>query len=58
MKTKLYQALKELIAAIDLGMEYPEAHWYVISQFNLTVKQGEILTDMYDRHDECYGGYE
>ena len=52
MKTKLYQALKELIAAIDLGAEYPEAHYYVIDKFDLTVKEGETLTEMYD---ECGG---
>lgn len=56
MKTKnLTQALRELIAAIDLGMEYPEAHWYVIDKFNLTTKEGETLTDMYD---ECGGTLE
>ena len=59
MKTKdLYQALVYLSACIDEGLEYPDAHWATIAHFNLTVKQGEILTDMYDRHDECYGGYE
>lgn len=57
MKTKLYQALAYLIACIDEGLEYPDAHWYAVDTFNLTNKQGEILTDMYDRHDECYGGY-
>ena len=52
MKTKLNEALKELIAAIDLGMEYPEAHWATIAHFNLTVAQGEALTNLYD---ECGG---
>lgn len=53
MKTKnLTQALRELIAAIDLGMEYPEAHWATIDMFNLTTKEGETLTNLYD---ECGG---
>lgn len=53
MKTILNEALKELIACIeDAGMEYPEAHWYVIDRFDLTVAQGEALTNLYD---ECGG---
>ncbi len=55
MKTKpdLEQALRTLILSIqNVGMEYPEAHCYVIELFNLTVKQGETLTQMYD---ECGG---
>lgn len=53
MKTKdLYQALVYLIACIDEGLEYPDAHWYAVDTFNLTNKQGEDLTNLYD---ECGG---
>lgn len=52
MKTELYQALGYLIAYIDDGLEYPDAHWYAVDTFNLTNKQGEALTNLYD---ECGG---
>ena len=53
MKTELNQALAYLIACIeDVGMEYPEAHWATIAYFDLTTKQGEALTNLYD---ECGG---
>ena len=47
------RALRELIAAIaETGMEYPEAHWYVIERYALSTKQAEALTRMYD---DCGG---
>ena len=53
MKTILNEALAYLIACIeDVGMEYPDAHWYAVDTFNLTNKQGEALTNLYD---ECGG---
>jgi hypothetical protein len=54
MKTSmLHAALRELIAAIaETGMEYPEAHWYVIERFDLSTREGEALTRMYD---DCGG---
>lgn len=51
MKTKrkpdLDDALLELLATIDAGIEYPDAHHRVTALFGLTVREGEILTDMY-----------
>lgn len=48
--TKLQRALKYLIRCIEnVGMEYPEAHWATIYEFNLTVREGEQLTAAYDK---------
>ena len=37
---------------IDDGVEYPDAHCHVARLFGLTVREGEILTDMYDEYCE------
>ena len=52
MKTILNEALAYLITCIDEGLEYPDAPWYAVDTFNLTNKQGEALTNLYD---ECGG---
>ena len=57
-KPDLVVALLELLDDIDDGVEYPDAHCHVARLFGLTVREGEILTNMYDRYDECQGGYE
>lgn len=58
-KPDLSLALLALIACIDDdGMEYPDAHHHIIDLYGLTVREGEILTDMYDRYDEYGGGVE
>ena len=53
MKTKpkpdLDIALVALLDDIDDGVEYPDAHCHVARLFGLTVREGEILTDMYDK---------
>ena len=46
-KPDLYCALHALLALIDDGVEYPDAHCHVVRLFGLTVREGEILTDMY-----------
>jgi len=54
MKTKpkpdLDDALLELLATIDAGIEYPDAHHRVTALYSLTVREGEILTQMYDEY--------
>ena len=61
MKTKrkpkpdLDIALHALLDDIDDGVEYPDAHCHVVRLFGLTGREGEILTDMYDRYDEYCG---
>jgi len=54
MKTKpdLDDALLELLATIDAGIEYPDAHHRVTALFGLTVREGETLTQMYDEYCE------
>ena len=58
MKTKrkpkpdLVVALLELLALIDDGVEYPDAHCHVARLFGLTVREGETLTKMYDEYCE------
>ncbi len=49
-KPDLVVALLELLALIDDGVEYPDAHCHVVRLFGLTVREGEILTDMYDEY--------
>ena len=57
-KPDLDLALLSLLDDIDDGVEYPDAHCHVARLFGLTVREGEILTNMCDRYDECQGGYE
>ena len=57
-KPDLDLALLSLLDDIDDGVEYPDAHCHVARLVGLTVREGEILTNMYDRYDECQGGYE
>lgn len=56
MKTKrkpkpdLDLALLSLLDDIDDGIEYPDAHHRVTALYGLTVREGEILTNMYDEY--------
>ena len=49
-KPDLVVALLELLALIDDGVEYPDAHCHVARLVGLTVREGEILTQMYDEY--------
>lgn len=44
MKPDLDLALLELLATIDAGIEYPDAHHRVTAIYGLTVREGETLT--------------
>jgi len=52
MKPDLDLALLELLATIDAGIEYPDAHHRVTAIYGLTVREGETLTKMYDEYCE------
>lgn len=49
-KPDLDDALLELLATIDAGIEYPDAQHRVTALFGLTVREGETLTQMYDEY--------
>lgn len=49
-KPDLDLALLSLLDDIDDGVEYPDAHCHVARLFGLTVREGEILTNMYDEY--------
>jgi len=51
-KPDLDLALLELLATIDAGIEYPDAHHRVTAIYGLTVREGETLTKMYDEYCE------
>lgn len=50
MKTKRKPKPDLDLALLDDGVEYPDAHCHVVRLFGLTVREGEILTDMYDEY--------
>ena len=52
MTRLLRQALDELNAKIREGVEYPDAHTFVVTTFGLTDEQAAELAQAYDGQDE------
>lgn len=51
MTRLLRQALDELLAKVRDGMEYPDAHCFVVTSLGLSDDQAGDLAQAYDNHE-------